>query len=423
MNSFSYRNGALCAEAMPIAEIAADVGTPFYCYATERLQENYRAFASPFAGLNAMVCFAVKANANQAVIRTLANCGAGADITSVGELERTLQAGVKPEKIIFSGVGKTRDEIRAALLARVHQLNVESIPELRMIGEVAAQLGVVAPILLRVNPDVDAKTHKHLSTGHKETKFGIEWEQLDEALRLATNLSGLAFKGLSIHVGTYVPDYSPFRLAFERLAELVKRLRGEGYVIERLDLGGGVSIPYDGESLPPFADYAALVKEIIAPLGCAIAFEPGRRLVGDAGILVSRVIRVKEGVTKKFVIIDAAMNDLVRPAMYGARHEIIAATDAPAAAKAVDVVGPVCETGDLFGADYRLPELAAGDLVAILQGGAYGCVMASAYNGRALIPEVLVSGAQYAVVRRRIVVAEQIGWEGLPSWLATPCAA
>ncbi len=419
-SAFSYRNGTLCAETLPLAEIADEVGTPFYCYSTQQLQRNYRDFAAPFADMDATICFAVKSNANLAVIRTLAACGAGADITAAGELERAMQAGVKPEKIVYSGAGKRRDEIMAAIKARIRQINAESLSELPVISSVAVELGVTTPVMLRVNPDVDAKTHKHLATGHKETKFGIEMAQLDEAIRLATTLPGLDFKGFSVHVGTHVMDYEPFRLAYRKLADLVKSCRARGVKIERLDLGGGVGIPYDGQKLAPFADYAAVVHDEIAPLGCAVIFEPGRRLVGDAGVLVSRVVYVKQGVTKKFLVLDAGMNDLIRPAMYEARHGIVAVrSSGDAETETVDVVGPVCETGDMFGKNYSLPKMQAGDLVAILQGGAYGAAMSSVYNGRPLIPEVLVDGARHAVVRRRLSVAEQMAWESMPEWLAS----
>lgn len=416
MNNFIYINGALHAEAVALADIANAVGTPFYCYSAAQLRKNYREFAAPFAGLNFTVHYANKANANLAVIRVLAECGAGADVTSGGELERALQAGISPDKIVYSGVGKRREEIAAALSAKIRQLNAESIPELRAINQIAGSLNVTAAVMLRVNPDVNAGVHKHLDTGHKATKFGIDKAQLPEALRLATTLPNLSFKGLTVHVGTTLGNFAPFRSAFEQLAELVRTLRSEGIAVERLDLGGGVGIPYDGQTLPPFSDYAAIVREVIAPLGCEISFEPGRRLVGDAGVLVSRVEYVKQTPAKKFLIIDAGMNDLARPAMYDARHGVVA-VKAGDAGEPVTIVGPVCETGDLFGEDYLLPPLAARDLIAILQAGAYGSSMASTYNGRPLIPEVMVDGTNFAVVRKRVSVAEQMGWETVPEWI------
>ena len=418
MSFFATQQGVLCAENVSLAAIAADVGSPCYVYSTAQLRKNVQDYAAPFKGLDFIIHYANKANPNQAVIATLAACGAGVDVTSGGELERALRAGIPPEKIVYSGVGKRREEIAAALTARIRQLNVESLPELYAISAVAAALNVTANVLFRVNPDVTVDTHKHLATGHKETKFGINADQLDEALNLAATLPNLCFKGFTIHLGTTIGDYAPFRLAFQKLAALVREVRARGVKVERLDLGGGVGIPYDGQHIPPFADYAALVHEIIAPLGCSISFEPGRRLVADAGVLVSKVVYVKPTATKKFLILDAGMNDLARPAMYGARHTIVPVKDAEGAERSkMTVVGPVCETGDLFGENYALPSMQPDDLVAILQAGAYGSAMAGTYNGRPLIPEVLVSGNDYVVVRRRITVAEQMEWETVPAWV------
>ncbi len=417
-SAFSYRNGVLCAEAVPLETVAADIGTPCYVYSTEQLKRNYREFADAFRGMQVSIHYANKANANQAVTRVLAECGAGVDITSVGELERAVYAGVKPDKIIYSGVGKRRDEIMAALLAGVYQLNVESIPELRQISEVANELKKRAPIALRVNPDVDARTYKKTSTGEMGTKFGIDHTQVDEAIKLATGLPALDFKGFTVHIGSHVHDYEPFREAYRKLAELVHATRAKGIEVSRLDLGGGVGIPYDGQTLAPFSDYATIVRETVGDLGCALSFEPGRRLAGDAGVLIGRVIYDKQAVTKRFLILDAGMNDLLRPAMYEARHSILPVRENSSANTVpADVVGPVCETSDSFGADYNLPGVGQGDLVAILQAGAYSAAMSSTYNGRPLIPEVLVSGTQYSVVRRRISVAEQITWESTPPWM------
>lgn len=416
---FVRKQGVLHAEDVSLEALAAEVGTPFYAYSSRRLRVNYHAFAAPFRDLNATVHFANKANPNLAVIRTLAAEGAGADITSVGELERALEAGVPPAKIVYSGVGKRRDEIAAALLAGIHQINVESVPELHLVNETAVALDRVAPIALRVNPDVDARTHRKIATGHKETKFGIDEKELDSALSLALTLPGIAFKGFTVHVGSHLVDFEPFREAYAALADIVRRWRAKGITVERLDLGGGVGIPYDGQKLAPFSEYAAIVREVVAPLGCSLAFEPGRRLVGDAGVLVSRVTHVKETAHGVFLILDAGMNDLVRPAMYEARHSIVAVRETPGESSLAtyDVVGPVCETADSFGSKYRLPPLRAGALVAILQGGAYASAMASTYNGRPLVPEVLVDGENHAMVRRRIAVAEQMRWESLPFWL------
>jgi diaminopimelate decarboxylase len=418
MSAFTYHEGILCAESVSLEAIAADVGTPFYVYSTAQLKANYKAFADPFAEYKPMICYANKANPNQAVIRTLADCGAGADITSVGEMERALAAGVPPEKIIYSGVGKQRDEIAAAIHTGVRQINVESIPEIHLVDAIAAEQGKRAPIALRVNPDVAAHTHKKLATGELGTKFGIDLMQLDAAMVLVAQLKNLDFKGFHVHVGSHSSDYEPFRDAFLKLAELVGLYRAKGCAITRLDLGSGVGIDYDGQRLAPFSEYVAVVKETVGSLGCELAFEPGKRLVGDAGVLVGRVVYDKQGHSKRFLIIDAGMNDLVRPAMYGARHSIIPVHEcAESATRLADVVGPICETSDLFGEDYRLPGVSAGNLVAILQAGAYGSAMSSNYNGRPLIPEVMVSGSHYAVVRRRVSITEQMSWEALPPWL------
>ena len=411
MTAFAYRGGALCADAVSLSLIAAQVGTPFYAYSETRLRENYRAFYEPLKSLNPLIAYAVKANANTAVIRALADCGAGADVTSAGEMERALKAGVAPQKIIFSGVGKTREEIAAALKIGIYQLNAESIPEMRLISEVAAQMGVAAPLALRVNPNVAAHTHYKIATGEMGTKFGIDSAQLAEAMELTRSLPALDLKGFHVHIGSHLFDYGNFREAYGKLADMVRLWRGKGFSITRLDLGGGVGIPYDGQTQAPFAEYAQVVHETVGDLGCALAFEPGRRLVGDAGALVARVTHDKCGVSKRFLILDAGMNDLIRPAMYEARHSILPVSESAAEAEAVDVVGPVCETSDLFGEAYLLPGVGTGNLVAIMQGGAYGAAMASTYNGRALVPEVMVSGDSFRMIRRRITVAEQIGWE------------
>ncbi len=423
-SAFAYRNGVLHAENVSIEKIAAEVGTPCYVYSTAQLKANYKAFADSFAGMKAMICYAIKANTNLAVTQTLAACGAGADVTSAGELERAVAVGITPDKIIYSGVGKRRDEIEKALSVGVYQLNVESIPELKMIAKVAEQMNRIAPVAIRITPNVAARTYKKTSTGELSTKFGIGFAQLDEAMQIATTSKHLRFSGFQVHIGSHVFDYEPFRDAYRKLAEQVKVWRAKGVKIDHLDLGGGVVIPYDGQSLAPFSDYAKIVKETVGDLGCELSFEPGRRLVGDAGILVSRVVYDKDTPRKRFIILDAGMNDLIRPSMYGARHSIIPVqekkdTDAPLA----DVVGPVCETGDLFGEDYQLPGVTADSLVAILQAGAYSSAMSSMYNGRAYVPEVIVSDSQYAVVRRRIPVEEQMGWASLEPWLKAAKAA
>ena len=416
MTAFTYRNGALCVDALSVSALAEKIDTPFYAYSETRLRENYRAFSEPFAALNPLICYAVKANANLAVIRTLHECGAGADITSAGEMARALKAGVPARKIIFSGVGKTRDEIAAALKEGIYQINIESITEMRAVSAVAAEMNLRAPVALRINPNVAARTHHKTSTGETGVKFGIDASQLDAAMELTRALPGLDLKGFLVHIGSHVFDYEPYREAYGKLADMVHFWRGKGYSITRLDLGGGVTIPYDRQTQGPFSAYADIVHETVGKLGCELAFEPGRRLVGDAGILVSRVIYDKRGASKRFLILDAGMNDLIRPAMYEARHSIIPVRESHAAGyrsepEPADVVGPICETSDLFGEAYLLPGVGEGDLVAIMQAGAYGAAMSSNYNGRALIPEVMVSGDQFRIIRRRITVEEQMGWE------------
>lgn len=422
---YAYRNETLCAEAVPLAEIAEEIDTPFYCISAKQLQRNYHAFSSAFHDMGATIHYAVKANANLALIRVLSDCGAGADITSAGELERALAGGVPAHKIVFSGVGKTRDDIAAALLAGIMQINAESLSEIDLILQVASVLGKTAPISLRINPDVDAKAHSKTSTGHKGVKFGIDVDQIAEALSCIINNRHCVFKGLTVHVGSMLHDFEPFRLAYQRLADIVQLIRSQGIPVERVDLGGGVGIAYDGQTLAPFSDYVQIVHTIFGSLGCALSFEPGRRLVGDACVLVTRIVNVKETNGKKFLIVDAGMNDLVRPAMYSARHEIIPVRKFGDTGKeSVSVVGPICETSDSFGDNFMLSEsLKAGDLLAIMQAGAYGSSMSSTYNGRPLVPEVLVSGAQHAIVRRRISVSEQMGWESIPDWMVINHAA
>ncbi len=411
MTGFTYRNGVLCADSVSLSVLADQIGTPFYVYSETRLRENYAAFYEPLKDLNPLIAYAVKANPNLAVLRVLAACGAGADATGAGEIERAAEAGIDPRKIIFSGVGKTREEIAAALKLGVLQFNCESLPEIEALSAVAQSLNLVAPIALRVNPNIAARTHYKLATGEMGVKFGIDAVQLPDAMALIRRLPALAFKGFQVHVGTHLFDYGNFRDSYAKLAEMVRFWRGEGFSIERLDLGGGVGIPYDGQTQAPFAEYAAIVHETVGDLGCELAFEPGRRLVGDAGVLVSRVVYDKRGASKRFLILDAGMNDLIRPAMYEARHGILPVKESAAEAEAADVVGPICETSDLFGEAYLLPGVDQGDLVAIQQGGAYASAMSSNYNGRALVPEILVSEDTFRIVRRRISVREQMGWE------------
>ena len=423
MHHFSYSNGALFAEGVSIARIAAEVGTPFYCYSDATLKRHLRIFTDAMSGLDATVCFAVKANSNLAVIRTLVEQGAGCDVVSGGELMLALRAGCAPEKIVFSGVGKTEAEIRLALQHGVGQLNVESEAELHTLSRIAAEMGKTARIALRVNPDVDAGSLDKISTGRKEDKFGIEWAMVPALYRAARDLPGLDPAGVAVHIGSQITSLKPFEAAFTRVRDLIGTLRADGFDIRHLDLGGGLGIPYDhrrNADQPPGPDaYGELVKRILGDLGCKLTFEPGRVITGNAGIMVSRVVSIKNGTARRFVIVDAGMNDLVRPAMYGARHEIIPIIEPPtsSAYEPVDVVGPVCETTDCFAKGHQLPPLAAGDLLAFLSAGAYGASMSSMYNARPLVPEVMVCGDQYAVVRRRPTFVEMTALEQMPPWL------
>jgi diaminopimelate decarboxylase len=422
VDHFQYRGGRLHAEAVAIDDIVERIGTPVYIYATATLERHYRVFAAAFADLDALVCYAVKANSNIAVIRTLANLGAGADVVSGGELECALRAGIPAERIVFSGVGKTKREIARALAAGVSQINVESRPELEAIGEIARGLGVEAPVAIRINPDVDANTHAKITTGRRENKFGIEWTAAHEVYAAAAAMPGIRVCGVAVHIGSQLTDLEPFRQAFHRLRDLVVILRTDGLAITTLDLGGGLGIPYGNETTPTPTpeDYARVVRATVADLGCRLILEPGRLLVGNAGVLVTRVLYVKQGTTRTFVVVDAAMNDLLRPSLYGARHAVVPVREpAPQVVPfVVDVVGPVCESGDTFAQEVPLPPLAAGDLLGLRTAGAYGAVMASMYNARPLVPEVLVCGGRYAVVRERIGIDQLLARQPLPDWLA-----
>ncbi len=409
---------------MALARVAEAVGTPAYVYSTAAIGAAYRAFEAALDDLPAAVCYSVKANSNLAVIRTLADLGAGADVVSEGELRRALAAGVPARRIVFAGCGKTRAELAAALDTGILQINVESEPELEALSERAAERGVTAPVALRVNPDVDAETHDHIATGRKQNKFGIDIALAPRIFAEARGLPGIALEGLAVHIGSQLTGIEPFRTAFSRLARLTEELRTEGHAIHRLDLGGGIGIRYHDEEPPSLADYAAAVRETVGGLGCELVFEPGRLLVGNAGILLSRVLYVK-GEGRRFVIVDAAMNDLLRPSMYGAYHEILPvrapATEAPLVP--VEVVGPVCETGDWLATGRPLPPLEGGDLLAICGAGAYGSVMASTYNTRLPAPEVLVNGPAFAVVRTRPSYDQLLAQETLPAWLVAPAAS
>jgi len=419
-NIFPYRSGELHAEEVPVSRIAAAVGTPFYLYSTAGFTALYRRFAEALAPETPLICYAVKANSNLAVLRHFAGLGAGADVVSEGELRRALAAGVPPERIIFSGVGKTAVEMEAALAADIHQINVESLPELRRLSDIASAQGRIARVGIRVNPDVDAHTHVKISTGRKENKFGIELDEAVAAYRLAGELPGIEPVGLAVHIGSQLVDLEPYRRAFERAAELVLELRAIGFAVARMDLGGGIGIRYHAERPLEPTSYARLVREIFGSLGLALAFEPGRALSASAGLLVSQVVYVKESSAKRFVIVDAAMNDLIRPALYDAWHDIVPVRlPGPGASlNPADVVGPVCETGDTFAVDRDLPPLAAGDLVAFTAAGAYGAVMSTTYNSRLLVPEVLVSGDRFAVIRARPSYDALLSLDTIPDWLS-----
>jgi diaminopimelate decarboxylase len=421
MNHFDYRNGVLHAEAVSLVDIAASVGTPFYCYSSATLERHYRVFTDAFAGEKVLVCYAMKANSNQSVRRTLANLGAGADVVSGGELKRARAAGIPPNKILFSGVGKTGDELRAALAADILCINVESEPELELLSRLAVEAGRTARISVRVNPDVDAGTHAKIATGKSENKFGIPIAHAREVYARAAKLPGLQVSGIDMHIGSQITDLSRLETAYRILSDFVHVLRADGHTISHIDFGGGLGIPYhmDREA-PPTPDlYGAMVKRVTHNLGCTLMFEPGRMIVGNAGILVARVIYMKHGDGKNFVVIDAAMNDLIRPTLYEAHHDILPVRQ-PAAGAAVitaDVVGPVCETGDYLALDRKLPQLKSADLIAIMTSGAYGAVQSGTYNTRPLVPEVLVKDDQYAVVRPRIDVDALIAMDRTAPWL------
>ena len=409
------------AEDVAIADIAAAVGTPFYVYSAATLTRHYRLFSEALAPLPHTVCFAIKSLSNIAVLKLLGDLGAGMDVVSGGEYMRAKAAGVPGERIVFSGVGKTRDEMRLALTGGVRQFNVESEPELLALSAVASEMGAVAPITFRVNPDVDAKTHEKIATGKKENKFGIPISKARAVYALAASLPGLQVVGIDVHIGSQLTDLAPFEAAFLKIAELTEQLRADGHTISRLDLGGGLGIPYtrSNEAPPLPLDYGALIKRTLGHLGCEIEIEPGRLISGNSGLLVSEVIYVKEGEDRTFLIVDAAMNDLVRPSMYGAHHDIVPVIEAAAGAAAqdYDVVGPVCETGDTFAKARALPPIAAGELLAFRSAGAYGAVMASEYNTRPLVPEVLVQGDHFAVIRARPTFDEILKRDSIPPWL------
>ncbi|MFT6451155.1 MAG: diaminopimelate decarboxylase [Halocynthiibacter sp.] len=421
MDHFLYRNGELYAEDVSLAQIAEQVGTPFYCYSTATLTRHIEVFNEALHGMEHLVCFSMKSNSNQAVLRLIAGLGAGVDVVSQGEYLRAKAAGFPGERIVFSGVGKTREEMRIALEGGIRQFNVESEPEMRALSEVATSLGKVAPITVRVNPDVDAKTHAKIATGKSENKFGIPIAKARAVYAEAAALPGLEVIGIDVHIGSQLTDLAPFEAAYTKVAELTEQLRADGHNIRYLDLGGGLGIPYErSNTAPPLPmEYGDVIRRTVGHLGCEIEIEPGRLISGNAGIMVSSVIYVKEGEGRDFLILDAAMNDLIRPAMYEAHHDIIPLIEPKAGAEQTkfDIVGPVCETGDTFAKQRDMPTLTEGDIVAFRSAGAYGAVMASEYNSRPLIPEVLVHGDQFAVIRPRPSYEEMINRDTVPSWL------
>jgi diaminopimelate decarboxylase len=421
MHHFAYRDGVLHAEAVNLDTLAASVGTPFYCYSTATLTRHYQVFAAAFADVRALICYAMKANSNQAVVRTLAKLGAGADVVSGGELKRAQAAGITADKIMFSGIGKTESELALAVDQGILCVNVESEPELELLSSIAMSKGRTANVSVRVNPDIDAKTHHKIATGKAENKFGIPISRAREVYTHAGKLKGLKVVGVDMHIGSQITELDPFGNAFALLAEFVRVLRADGHTVSHVDLGGGLGIPYrDNDEPPPHPEaYAEVVMRATRDLDCRLIFEPGRLLVGNAGILVTRVLFVKHGDAKIFVVVDAAMNDLIRPTLYEAHHEIWPVAQPPARARRIraDVVGPVCESGDFLAVNRELVEPAAGALVAVMSAGAYGAVQAGTYNTRPLVPEVLVNGAEWALVRPRLEVDQLIALDRIPKWL------
>lgn len=419
MSATTYRDGRLHMEAVPLERIAAEIGTPVYCYSLAALQQNYRDFTGAAHGLDAAVCYAVKANSNLAIIAALAKLGAGADVVSIGEMRRAIAAGVPASKIVFSGVGKKKAEMVEALEAGIMQINVESEAELRQLSDVAVAMGKTATLAVRINPDVDAGTHAKITTGKKENKFGVDYDQARRVYAVAKQLPGLDPVGVAVHIGSQITDVTPYRAAYKRVAELVRDLRSDGIALSRIDLGGGLGIVYGEESAPSLSTYMQIVRESVGDLGCHLTFEPGRWMVGNIGVLLSEVIYVKPGSARNFVIVDAAMNDLIRPTLYEAYHGVkpVILPDSKAKTTLSDVVGPICESGDYLAQGRDLPPLASGNLIVLESAGAYGAVMASTYNTRPLVPEVLVDGGRYAVIRPRQSLEELLAADKVPPWL------
>ncbi len=419
MDHFNYRNGQLYAEDVSVAEIATSVGTPFYVYSTATLVRHFQLFDEALNGMDHCICYAMKAASNQAILKTLGNLGAGMDVVSGGEYRRALSAGIPSEKVVFSGVGKTLEEITLALKNGIRQFNVESDSELEQISSIASSMDKIAPIAVRINPDVDAQTHEKIATGKAENKFGIPLSRAREVYSKASQMPGINIVGIDLHIGSQLTDLKPFKKAYQKLADLTQILRQDGHKIKRLDLGGGLGIPYEkNKSAPPLpVEYGKMVKEVLGHLDCEIEIEPGRLIVGNAGILVSSVLGVKIGDNRNFLILDAAMNDLIRPAMYDAYHDIIPVKQSSSPEAVYDVVGPVCETGDTFAKKRTMPKLTESDLVAFRSAGAYGAVMSSEYNTRPLIPEVMVNKNEFSIIRKRPSYEEIIDRDIIPDWL------
>ena len=421
MDHFNYHGGELCAEDVRLSRIAAQVGTPVYVYSAATLTRHFGLFRQALDWTDHLVCFAVKANSNLAVLKLLGDLGAGMDVVSGGEYARAKAAGIPGDRIVFSGVGKTLAEMRMAIEGGIRQFNLESEPEMRALSALASSMGATVPVAVRVNPDVDAKTHEKIATGKSENKFGIPIARAREVYAEAASLPGLQVVGVDVHIGSQLTDLDPYRTAYAKVADLTRALRADGHAITRLDLGGGLGIPYrrDNNAPPLPIEYGQVIRDTVGDLGCEIEIEPGRNIVGNAGVLLSQVIYVKEGEGRDFLIVDAAMNDLARPAMYGAHHDIVPVKEAAVGApvRPFDVVGPVCESGDTFQKGAELPDMAAGDLIAFRSAGAYGAVMASEYNSRPLVPEVLVQGDHFAVIRARPTYEDMLARDSIPEWL------
>ncbi len=419
MDHFNYRRGVYHAEGVSLNHMAKEVGTPFYCYSAATLKHHYDVFAASFGPLDPLICYAVKANGNLAILKILAQCGAGADVVSQGEIMLALAAGIPAEKIVFSGVGKTREEMAFALEKGIFQFNAESESELKALSDIASHMSVEAHIAVRINPDVDAKTHAKISTGGKETKFGIAMDRAHDIYAMAAKLPNVRIQGVSVHIGSQLTTLAPFEQAFQRVRSFVEELRAAGFAITTIDLGGGLGVPYGGTEAPPLPEnYGALVQETMLGMDCKLILEPGRLLLGNAGILVSRVIHVKKNGERTFVILDAGMNDLLRPALYGAYHDVLPVQEVTAGnLQPVDVVGPVCETSDIFAEQRPMILPKEGDLMVLRTAGAYGASMASTYNARLLVPEVLASGDEYAIIRPRPTYDDLLNRDRLPDWL------